>query len=147
MSRNESNFHSRTGDEASYSANPYSHAMGSQREPEIPFQGDPEMEKLRGSFWKRAGQLQSMIGSWTGMGSWESSGNSTEAWAEQVYRQAEDKSRAGVPSQVHGEYNRLMGTLETAIGHIAGDPEMEAKARFRVRESEEELERYKAENS
>ena len=73
------------------------------------------------------------------MESWERAGSSTEAWADSTFRQAAEQLESGGPSRVHGEYNRWMGYLGKAVGHIAGDPEMEAKGSMRTREGEEEI--------
>ncbi|KAI8367517.1 uncharacterized protein BYT42DRAFT_477930, partial [Radiomyces spectabilis] len=100
---------------------------------------DPEIAKVKGAFWRRAGQLQAAVGNLAGIDSWETAGRSTEGWANDVYQSAAERSANGEPSRVHGEYNRMMGILEQTVGHIAGDPEMEAKAGQRTRQAEEEI--------
>ncbi|CAO3616394.1 unnamed protein product [Mucor hiemalis] len=90
--------------------------------------GDPELQKIKSSFWKKAGQLQSAIGSLTGLDSWQKSGTRTEEEAEREYRDAEERLNRGEASRIHGEYDRLKGYVTYAVGHVAGDAEMQAKA-------------------
>ncbi|KAL9556795.1 hypothetical protein MBANPS3_001693 [Mucor bainieri] len=101
---------------------------------------DPEVLKLKSSIWKKAGQLQSAIGSLTGLESWETSGKKTEQEAERELKEAEDRLNQGEASRVHGEYERLMGYVNYAIGHVAGDPEMQSKASERTEHGAAEYE-------
>lgn len=104
---------------------------------------DPQWTKLTSSVWKRAGQVQALLGQWSGIEEWQSSGRSTESWADEAYKKAEEQLQAGAPSWTHGEYERILGILGTVIGHVAGDPEMEAQSRLRSRQGLEEIERSK----
>ncbi|CAO3655698.1 unnamed protein product [Mucor fragilis] len=102
---------------------------------------DPEVLKLKSSLWKKAGQLQSAIGSLTGLESWQTSGKKTEQEAERELREAENRLNQGEASRVHGEYERLMGYVSYAIGHVAGDPEMQSKASERTEHGAAEVDR------
>ncbi|KAI9484122.1 MAG: hypothetical protein EXX96DRAFT_479671 [Benjaminiella poitrasii] len=102
---------------------------------------DPELSKLKSSFWKRAGQFQSAIGSLTGSETWQFSGKKTEQEADREYQEAQDRIIRGEPSRMHGEYDRLMGYLNYAIGHIAGDREIQAKAAERTEQGLAEINR------
>lgn len=102
---------------------------------------DPELLKLKSSIWKRAGQLQSAIGSITGLESWQSSGKKTEEEAERERKEAENRLNQGEASRVHGEYERLMGYVSYAIGHVAGDPEMQSKGSERTEHGAAEIDR------
>lgn len=102
---------------------------------------DPELSKLKSSFWKRAGQLQSSIGSLAGLKSWEETGRKTEEEASRNYKQAEDRLTSGEPSRLHGEYDRLMGYLSYAMGHVAGDKEMQDRANARTHHGTSEIDR------
>ncbi|GAN10363.1 hypothetical protein MAM1_0346c09902 [Mucor ambiguus] len=102
---------------------------------------DPEVLKLKSSIWKKAGQLQSAIGSLTGLESWETSGKKTEQEAEREIKEAEDRLNQGEASRVHGEYERLMGYVSYAIGHVAGDQEMQSKASERTEHGAAEVDR------
>ncbi|KAK4513747.1 uncharacterized protein ATC70_005753 [Mucor velutinosus] len=102
---------------------------------------DPEVVKLKSSIWKKAGQLQSAIGSLTGLESWQTSGRKTEQDAERERREAEDRLNQGEASRVHGEYERLMGYVNYAIGHVAGDSEMQSKASERAEHGAAEVDR------
>ncbi|KAI7903625.1 uncharacterized protein BX663DRAFT_507125 [Cokeromyces recurvatus] len=100
---------------------------------------DPELSKLKSLFWKGAGQLQSTIGSLTGLDSWQRSGQKTEEEASREYEEAEDRLKRGEPSRIHGEYDRLMGYVNYAVGHIAGDHEMQVKAAERREQGSSEI--------
>ncbi|KAI7869928.1 hypothetical protein BDF14DRAFT_1721673 [Spinellus fusiger] len=102
---------------------------------------DPYIEKMTSNLWCKAGQLQSMVGSWVGHQEWETSGHHTQSWAQDNYQEAELRLQANEPSWTHGEYDRWMGKLEAAVGHVTGDPEMEAKALMRTRQGTEEVEK------
>jgi uncharacterized protein YjbJ (UPF0337 family) len=102
---------------------------------------DPELLKLKSSFWKRAGQLQSAIGSIAGLESWQSSGHSVEEEADRKYREAQNRLSRGEPSRIHGEYDRLMGYVNYALGHVAGDAEMQAKASEQTEQGAAEIDR------
>lgn len=102
---------------------------------------DPQLQKLKSSFWKRAGQLQSTIGSLAQLESWQNSGQQIENEADRTYREAEERLREGEASRIHGEYESWMGWMSYAVGHIAGDPEMQARGSQRSRQGEEEIER------
>lgn len=104
---------------------------------------DPQWTKWTSSLWKRAGQAQALLGQWSSIGEWETSGRSTESWADEEYRKAEEQMQSGTPSRTHGEYERIMGVLGTVVGHVAGDPEMEAQFRLRSRQGQEEIDRSK----
>lgn len=95
-------------------------------------EGDPELQKIKSTFWKKAGQLQSAIGSLTGLESLQTTGTKTEEEAEREYREAEERLNRGEASRVHGEYDRLMGYVTYAVGHISGDSELQAKANERT---------------
>jgi hypothetical protein len=103
--------------------------------------GDPELTKIRSSFWKRAGQLQSAIGSVAGVESWKDNGMFTEEEAEREYRNADERMKLGDASRFHGEYERIMGLASYAIGHIAGDSEMQIKANERTENGLNEINR------
>ncbi|KAI9488148.1 hypothetical protein BDB00DRAFT_849840 [Zychaea mexicana] len=105
--------------------------------------GDPEMAKWKSSLWRRAGQVQAALGDLSGIESWQSQGRTTEAYADQAYNEAESRQRLGEASWINGEYNVLMGRLTNAVGYVAGDPEMQAKAQLRAREGQEEIEKLK----
>ncbi|ORY93982.1 hypothetical protein BCR43DRAFT_443302 [Syncephalastrum racemosum] len=100
---------------------------------------DPQVQQWTSAFWRNTGRVQSALGEWTGLESWRNAGQSTEQWAEQNYADAKARAEAGQASRLHGEYERMMGMLGTAMGHVAGDPEMEAKARLRARQGQEEI--------
>ncbi|KAI8138068.1 hypothetical protein BJV82DRAFT_502576, partial [Fennellomyces sp. T-0311] len=102
---------------------------------------DPEVAKWKSNFWKHAGQAQALVGDITGIEAWQASGRTNEAWAETAYREAEARQRLGEASWVNGEYNYIMGKLTNAIGYVAGDPEMQAKAQMRAREGQDEMNR------
>lgn len=102
---------------------------------------DPEVVKLKSSIWKKAGQLQSAVGSLTGLESWQTSGKKTEQEAEKELKEAEDRLNQGEASRVHGEYERLMGYVSYAIGHVTGDPEMQTKASERTEHGAAEIDR------
>ncbi|KAL0143386.1 hypothetical protein V8B55DRAFT_1477069 [Mucor lusitanicus] len=102
---------------------------------------DPEVLKLKSSIWKKAGQLQSAIGSLTGLESWQTSGKKTEQEAERELREAQDRLNQGEASRVHGEYERMMGYVSYAIGHVAGDAEMQSKASERTEHGAAEVDR------
>lgn len=100
---------------------------------------DPEILKLKSSFWKRAGKFQSAIGSMTGLESWQTSGHKVEEEAEREYKEAERRLGQGEPSRLHGEYDRLMGYVTYAVGHVAGDTDMQTKANERSEQGEAEI--------
>ncbi|KAI8883161.1 hypothetical protein K501DRAFT_125924, partial [Backusella circina FSU 941] len=102
---------------------------------------DPEITKITSSFWKRAGQLQSAIGSMAGIESWKDSGMLTEEEAEREYRDADERMKQGEASRFHGEYERIMGLASYAIGHISGDSEMQVKASERTENGLNEINR------
>ncbi|CEG70143.1 hypothetical protein CU097_005989 [Rhizopus azygosporus] len=102
---------------------------------------DPQLQKLKSSIWKKAGQIQSTIGGLAQIESWRQTGQKIEEEAEREYREAEERMNHGEPSRIHGEYNRLMGFMSYAVGHIAGDPEMQARGGQRSREGEEEIDK------
>lgn len=104
---------------------------------------DSQLEKWSCNFWKGAGRIQAALGELTGMEQWRTAGEETAAWAEACYRDAEARQQAGEPSWYHGEYERLMGKLGYVVGHVAGDPEMQAKAQMRAHQGEQEIHRYK----
>lgn len=101
--------------------------------------GDPELQKIKSSFWKTAGQLQSAIGSMTGLESWQTSGHKTKEEAEREYREAEERLHSGEASRIHGEYDRLMGYVTYAVGHVSGDPDLQSKANERAQHGLEEI--------
>lgn len=101
--------------------------------------GDPSLQKIKSSFWKTAGQLQSAIGSIAGLGSWQESGNKTREEAEREYREAEERLNHGEASRIHGEYDRLMGYVTYAVGHVSGDPELQSKANERAQHGADEI--------
>lgn len=103
--------------------------------------GDPELAKLKSSFWKKAGQVQSSIGALAGLKSWEETGRKTEEEASREYRDAESRLNNGEPSRLHGEYDRLMGYLSYAVGHVAGDKEMQERAAARTEHGTSEIDR------
>ena len=105
--------------------------------------GDPALDKLKSGFWKRAGQVQAALGNLSGMEQWQDQGRTNEAWADTAYREAESRQRLGEASWLNGEYNVVMGKLTNALGYVAGDPEMQAKARLRAHEGQQEIERLK----
>ncbi|KAI9247217.1 hypothetical protein BY458DRAFT_590883 [Sporodiniella umbellata] len=102
---------------------------------------DPQVQRFKGSFWKTAGQVQQAVGSWTQMDRWRESGQQTQAEADSVIQEAESRISNGQASWIHGEYERWMGRFTYAVGHIVGDPEMQAKASLRSREGEDEVNR------
>ncbi|KAI9271684.1 hypothetical protein BDA99DRAFT_422648, partial [Phascolomyces articulosus] len=102
---------------------------------------DLALDKIKSGFWKRAGQMQATLGDLSGVESWQDQGRSTEVWADTAYREAESRQRLGEASWLNGEYNVIMGKLTSAIGYVAGDPEMQAKAQLRAREGQEEINR------
>jgi uncharacterized protein YjbJ (UPF0337 family) len=102
---------------------------------------DPELSKLKSSFWIRAGQLQSAIGSITGLESWQRSGHKIEEEADREYREAKSRLSRGTPSRIHGEYDRLMGYVNYVVGHVAGDTEMQAEASERLEHGEAEIDK------
>ncbi|KAI9015860.1 hypothetical protein CLU79DRAFT_680339, partial [Phycomyces nitens] len=102
---------------------------------------DPYVDKITSSLWRRAAQLQSTLGSLTGKDDWEEAGKRKEREAQDMYREAKSRAEAHEPSWTHGEYERLMGKLEQAMGHVSGDAEMEARALLRVQKGTEEIER------
>ncbi|KAG2210464.1 uncharacterized protein EV154DRAFT_496911 [Mucor mucedo] len=104
--------------------------------------GDPELQKIKSSFWKTAGRLQSAIGSMTGLESWQTSGHKTKEEAEREYREAEERLNGGEASRLHGEYDRLMGYVTYAVGHVSGDPELQSKANERAQQGEEEIGKF-----
>lgn len=104
-------------------------------------EGDPELQKMKSSFWKKAGQLQSAIGSITGLESWQKSGTKTEEEAEREYKDAEERLNRGEASRIHGEYDRLMGYVTYAVGHVAGDAEMQAKANESITHGNAEIDK------
>ncbi|KAI8638238.1 hypothetical protein BD408DRAFT_323341, partial [Parasitella parasitica] len=93
---------------------------------------DPELLKLNSAVWRRAGQLQSAIGSLAGLESWQTSGEQKKEHAEREHKEAQNRLQQGEASRLHGEYERLMGYVTYAIGHVAGDPEMQSKASERT---------------
>lgn len=104
-------------------------------------EGDPELQKIKSSFWKKAGQLQSAIGSLTGLESWQKSGAKTEEEAEREYKDAEARLNRGEASRIHGEYDRLKGYVTYAVGHVAGDAEMQAKANETITHGSAEIDK------
>lgn len=102
---------------------------------------DPEVTRLKSSFWKKAGQLQSSIGSLTGLKSWEETGRKTEKEAEREYNEAESRITNGEPSRLHGEYDKLMGYLSYAVGHVAGDKDMQERATTRTEHGVSEIDK------
>ncbi|GAA5804175.1 hypothetical protein HPULCUR_009661 [Helicostylum pulchrum] len=93
---------------------------------------DPELQKLKSSFWKRAAQLQSTIGSITGLENLQTSGQRAQREAEREYEEAESRLNQGEASRIHGEYDRLMGYVSYAVGHVAGDTDMQSKGTERA---------------
>lgn len=87
--------------------------------------------------------MQAAVGDLTGFESWQTQGRSTEAWADTAYREAESRKNQGDPSWVRGEYDVVMGTLGNAVGYLAGDPEMQARARMRAHEGQDQVDRIK----
>ncbi|KAF1802107.1 hypothetical protein FB192DRAFT_1325856 [Mucor lusitanicus] len=120
-------------------SNPYAYAGNPIKTTLNP--SDPEVLKLKSSIWKKAGQLQSAIGSLTGLESWQTSGKKTEQEAERELREAQDRLNQGEASRVHGEYERMMGYVSYAIGHVAGDAEMQSKASERTEHGAAEVDR------
>ncbi|KAI8351532.1 hypothetical protein BD560DRAFT_409234 [Blakeslea trispora] len=94
-------------------------------------EADPEVSKIKSFFWKKTGELQSTLGSMAGWTSWQETGEKTKHEAELEYQRAEERLSKGEASRVHGEYDRLMGYAAYAVGHIAGDGDMQAKANQR----------------
>ncbi|OBZ91297.1 hypothetical protein A0J61_00627 [Choanephora cucurbitarum] len=92
---------------------------------------DPELSKFKSFFWKKTGELQSTLGSMAGWTSWQETGEKTKHDAELEYKRAEERLNKGEASRIHGEYDRLMGYATYAVGHIAGDNDMQAKANQR----------------
>ncbi|KAG2221626.1 hypothetical protein INT45_001151 [Circinella minor] len=105
--------------------------------------GDPTLDKLKSGFWKGAGKVQATLGDLSGLEKWQDQGRTNEAWADTAYREAESRHRLGEASWLNGEYNVIMGKLTDALGYVAGDPEMQAKARLRAHEGQQEIERLK----
>ncbi|OAD79255.1 hypothetical protein PHYBLDRAFT_162332 [Phycomyces blakesleeanus NRRL 1555(-)] len=103
--------------------------------------GDPYVDKITSSLWRRAAQIQSTLGSLTGKEDWEEAGRRKELEAQDMYREAQARAEAHEPSWAHGEYERWMGKLEQAVGHVSGDTDMEARARQRVQNGTDEVER------
>lgn len=104
-------------------------------------EGDPELQKIKSSFWKKAGQLQSAVGSIAGLESWQTTGENAKKEAEREYEKAEYRLNQGEASRLHGEYDRLMGYVTYAVGHVAGDTEMQAKANQRTIQGQEEIDK------
>lgn len=103
---------------------------------------DPALIKLKSAFWKNAGYLQSKLGSLTGSSSWEQSGQETLEEAQRKYQEAESQHASGaVPSRIYGEYDRFMGYLNYAVGHVAGDKEMQERANQRTKHGTEEIDK------
>jgi uncharacterized protein YjbJ (UPF0337 family) len=102
-------------------------------------EGDPELQKIKSSFWKKAGKLQSAIGSMAGLETWQTSGEKAKEEAEREYQEAENRLNQGEASRIHGEFDRLMGYVTYAVGHVAGDTEMQAKANQRTQKGESEI--------
>ncbi|KAI7858581.1 hypothetical protein BDC45DRAFT_498659 [Circinella umbellata] len=105
--------------------------------------GDPTLDKLKSGFWKGAGKVQAALGDLSGLEQWQDQGRTNEAWADTAYREAESRQRLGEASWLNGEYNVIMGKLTNALGYVAGNPEMQAKARLRAHEGQQEIERLK----
>ncbi|KAI7875601.1 hypothetical protein K492DRAFT_116897, partial [Lichtheimia hyalospora FSU 10163] len=103
--------------------------------------GDPVLAKWTSSFWRQTGKMQAAVGDLTGLEAWQTQGRSTEAWADTAYREAENRNNQGDPSWVRGEYDVVMGTLGNAVGYLAGDPEMQARARMRAHEGQDQVDR------
>lgn len=103
--------------------------------------GDPLLAKWTSSFWRQTGKMQAAVGDLTGLESWQTQGRSTEAWADTAYHEAENRNSQGDPSWVRGEYDVIMGTLGNAVGYLAGDPEMQARARMRAHEGQDQVDR------
>ena len=134
-------------------SNPYMYPANPQAPPtqdiplndEVSFnakgEGDPELQKIKSSFWKKAGQVQTAIGSLAGFESWEKSGQKTEKEAEREYKEAEGRLNGGEASRIRGEYDRVMGYVSYAVGHVAGDSEMQAKANERTKQAETEIDK------
>ncbi|KAI9360176.1 hypothetical protein BD770DRAFT_385026 [Pilaira anomala] len=102
---------------------------------------DPELQKIKSSIWKRAAQIQSTIGSITGLESLQTSGERARRMAEKEYEEAENRLNQGEASRIHGEYDRLMGYVSYAIGHVAGDTEMQSKANQRTLNGTNEIDK------
>ncbi|CAO3663278.1 unnamed protein product [Rhizopus stolonifer] len=123
--------------------NPYAYPIADiQQDPEPQeSSSDPQIERFKSSIWKRAGQVQAALGSLTQVESWQESGQQAQGDADHAYREAQARIQNGQASWIHGEYERWMGLMSYAVGHVVGDPEMQAKASLRSREGKEEIER------
>ncbi|KAI8079539.1 uncharacterized protein B0P05DRAFT_469698 [Gilbertella persicaria] len=102
---------------------------------------DPELTRFKSLFWKKAGELQSTLGSLTGLTSWQQSGEKTREEAEREHKEAQERLGHGEASRIHGEYDRLMGYVTYAVGHVAGDNEMQMKANERTERGAAEINR------
>lgn len=122
-----------------YPANPA--ALTQEIIPQSHANDDPELQKIKSSFWKTAGQLQSAIGSIAGLESWKTSGQKAKEEAEREYKEAEERLNHGEASRIHGEYDRLMGYVTYAVGHVSGDPELQSKANERTQQGTSEIDK------
>ncbi|KAI8988515.1 hypothetical protein BDF20DRAFT_814804 [Mycotypha africana] len=102
---------------------------------------DPAIDKLKSLFWKKAGGLQRTLGSIANFDTWEEFGKLLQREADIDYNDAVSRLQRGEASRLHGEYDRLMGYLNYAIGHVAGDNEMQAKANDRLQKAMKEIDK------
>ncbi|CAO3583568.1 unnamed protein product [Absidia cylindrospora] len=102
---------------------------------------DPIWMKCKSAVFRGAGAAQSKLGSAMGVSDLEHRGQEWEEWATQISEQANTMTEQGAPSRLHGEYNKWMGYMGKVLGHVSGDPEMEAKGLQRKDEANEEIEK------
>ncbi|KAI8993559.1 hypothetical protein BDB01DRAFT_706004, partial [Pilobolus umbonatus] len=122
-------------------SNPYNYPVNTQSSLDEVHtsKSDPELQKITSMFWMKAGELQSSIGQLTGLDSWRTSGELLSEEAERQYEEAQNKLEHHEASKLHGHYDRIVGLMEYATGHIAGDSELEEKGKERKAKGEQEI--------
>ncbi|SAM04694.1 hypothetical protein [Absidia glauca] len=108
---------------------------------------DPLWMKCKSAVFRGAGAAQSKLGSVTGMNGLEHRGQEWESWASRTADQADVLTEQGAPSRIHGEYNRWMGYLGKALGHVSGDEEMQVKGTQRTEQANDEIEQARRKSS